>query len=233
MAKSDRLLYLVNLIKSNHNSTAKQLAEKCGVSERTIFRYINSLATASLPIYYDHGYKFMDNAFLPTINLTDEELSTLQFAFDFSPIKSNPYLSNLAKSILAKLETSRKNSFAPKGTIRSERLPGSSPSKEEKVASSVSQDVIRFTTTFRELKRAIAQKKVANVVYQKEEYSIEPFAMVQRNLTWVVLCYLRNIDRVVSLDINRIENLSLTTQISESGFSLEKLLDASQPISAG
>ena len=75
MAKSDRLLYLVNLIKSNHNSTAKQLAEKCGVSERTIFRYINSLATASLPIYYDHGYKFMDNAFLPTINLTDEELS--------------------------------------------------------------------------------------------------------------------------------------------------------------
>lgn len=111
MAKADRLLYLINLIKSNQSLTSKDLAEKCRVSERTIFRDLNSLASATFPLYHDHGYRFLEGTFLPTLNLTDEELSLLQFAFEFSPLKSEPSLYKVVKNIFNKLETSRKSRF--------------------------------------------------------------------------------------------------------------------------
>jgi predicted DNA-binding transcriptional regulator YafY len=224
MAKADKLLYLVNLIKSNHNLNAKQLAEKFGVSERTIFRYINSLASASLPIYYDHGYKFLDSAFLPTLNLTDAELSTLKFAFEFSPIKSDPLLVNTANSILAKLETSRKNSYAPNESIRSEKPPGSSPSKNAEATSPSSQEIINFFMIFRWISQSINQKKMAKVKYKKQELLIEPYGLVQKNSTWLILCNIQDSDQMILLDISRIEKVSLTNQTFESKLDLDRLL---------
>lgn len=224
MAKSDKLLYLVNLIKSNHCLTSKQLAEKCGVSERTIFRYINSLASASLPIYNDHGYKFMDSAFLPTINLTAEELSTLQFAFEFSPVKSDPALSNLAKSIFAKLEASTKSSRVPDGSIRNGRTSVSSPHKETHTSPSVSQEMLKCAVIYRHLYQGISQKKSVKVMYKNQELLIEPLALVQKNPSWIVLCNLRDADQAISLDISKITSISLTDQPSESKLSPDKLL---------
>jgi predicted DNA-binding transcriptional regulator YafY len=224
MAKSDRLLCLVNLIKSNQNFTSKKLAEKCAVSERTIFRYINSLASASLPIYNDHGYKFMDSAFLPTINLTAEELSTLQFAFEFSPVKLDPGLSTLAKSILAKLEASTKSSRVPDGYIRKGPASVSSPDKEAHASTSDSQEMLKCAVVVRHLNTGITQKKAVKVMYKNQELLIEPFALVQKNPSWIVLCILRDADQAISLDISKITSTSLTDQPSESRLSPDKLL---------
>jgi predicted DNA-binding transcriptional regulator YafY len=223
MAKTDKLLYLVNLIKSNHNLNAKQLAQKCGVSDRTIFRYINSLAAASLPIYNDHGYKFLDSAFLPTLNLTDAELSTLQFAFEFSPIKSDPLLANTANSILAKLETSRKNSYAPNGAIRSEKPPRSSPSKDADTTPPSSREVINFFMIFRWLSQSIDKKKVAKVKYKKQELLVEPLGFLHRNSTWQVICKSREVNQTIFLDVGRVENISLTNQTFKSKLNLNRL----------
>ncbi len=228
LAKADKLLYLVNLIKSNHNLTSKQLAEKCRVSERTIFRYINSLAAASLPIYYDHGYKFMDNAFLPTLNLTDEELTALQFAFEFSPIKSDPFLSNMAKSIFAKLETGRKISYVPNGSVRSEKPSGLDPTKDADVTSHVSQDIFRFFMLFKWLNQSIDQRKVVKVQYKKQEILIEPCGLVQKNSNWLVLCNFKDSDQINLLDVRRIENISLTNQTFKSKLNLDRLLSDPQ-----
>jgi predicted DNA-binding transcriptional regulator YafY len=224
MAKSDRLLYLVNLIKSNQNLTSKKLAEKCAVSERTIFRYINSLASASLPIYYDHGYKFMDSAFLPTINLTAEELSTLQFAFEFSPVKLDPGLSTLAKSILAKLEASTNSSHVTNGYIRNKPASVSSPHEEKHTSPSESQEKLKCAVVVRHLNTGITQKKAVKVMYKNQELLIEPFALVQRNPSWTVLCNLRDKDQVISLDISKITSASIADQPSESRLSPDQLL---------
>ena len=114
MTKAKRFLYLINLIKSHQKLRSKELAEKCGVSERTVFRDINSLASARIPIYYDKGSKFLGGAFLPTLNLTEEELSVLQFAFEFSPLKSEPSLYHLTKRINAKLKASGRKFLSEK-----------------------------------------------------------------------------------------------------------------------
>lgn len=65
MSKTDRLLFILNLIRSRRNLKARDLAKECEVSERTIYRDIMDLSSANIPIYFDDGYKFLTDAFLP------------------------------------------------------------------------------------------------------------------------------------------------------------------------
>lgn len=52
----DRLIQIVFLLLSRDNLTAKQLAEELGVSTRTIYRDINILSVAGIPITSQKGY---------------------------------------------------------------------------------------------------------------------------------------------------------------------------------
>jgi predicted DNA-binding transcriptional regulator YafY len=220
MAKADRLLYLINLIKSQHNLTAKELAEKCGVSERTIFRDVNSLASARLPIYYDHGYRFLEGAFLPTLNLTDEELSALQFALEFSPIKADRSLQKLARNILSKLEAGKKS-------LSSEE-PDRSNQVNQDITSSL-PETSKFSLMFKLLNLAIDQQRAIRIKCRKpgsrlDEFLIEPYALVSKNGEWLVLCYCWHCRKIVFYDVKDIKTVSLTTQNFKSKINLDKLL---------
>lgn len=224
MAKAERLLHLINLIKTHHNLTSKELAEKCEVSERTIFRDINCLASATLPIYYDHGYKFIEGAFLPTLNLTDEEFSTLQFAFEFSPIEADRSLQRLARNILDKLETAKKR-LTPGELERSKRLAQDLTNSPHETS--------KFSLMFKLLHLAIDQERAIRIRCRKQgnrldEFLIEPYALVSKNGNWFVLCYCWHCRKVVFYDVRDIKTVSLTTQTFKSKIDLDKLLVAHQ-----
>lgn len=88
MKKTERLLYILSVLRTSHRLRACDLARRCEVTERTIYRDIISISEANIPIYYDGGYKLLHNGFLPPGNLTAHEagflLSLLQ-----SPIFSS------------------------------------------------------------------------------------------------------------------------------------------------
>ena len=74
MRKSERLIYILVLLHNNkHGLDATTLAEKCGVSERTIYRDITSLSLANIPIYNDNGYKLLPDSRLPPYNFSEKE----------------------------------------------------------------------------------------------------------------------------------------------------------------
>ncbi len=105
MAKSDRLLLILNLLRSRRNLNASDLANECEVSERTIFRDIQALSGARVPIYFDGGYKFLTDAFLPPLNFTVDELLTLYIGLNSDLVESVDCLRKSAKQTLAKLES--------------------------------------------------------------------------------------------------------------------------------
>jgi predicted DNA-binding transcriptional regulator YafY len=220
MAKAERLLYLINLIKSHHNLTSKELAERCEVSERTIFRDINSLASARLPVYYDHGYKFLGGAFLPTLNLTDEEFSTLQFAFEFSPIRVDRSLQKLSRSIFSKLEVARKR-LPPEELDRSKRVEQDLPSSPHETS--------KFSLMFKLLNLAVDEQRAIRIRCRKggdglDEFLIEPYSLVLKNRKWLVLCYCSHCRKIVFYDVSKIKSVSLTTQSFKSKINLDKFL---------
>jgi len=53
--KSDRLFQLTNILRRHQPLTAKQLAEKLMVSERTIYRYVDDLSISGIPVYGEPG----------------------------------------------------------------------------------------------------------------------------------------------------------------------------------
>ena len=50
MHKADRLFQLVNLIRVHQPITAERLAERVGVSVRSIYRYIDDLSLSGVPV---------------------------------------------------------------------------------------------------------------------------------------------------------------------------------------
>lgn len=219
MTKAERLLYLINLIRSDRNLTSKELAEKCGVSERTVFRDINSLASARFPIYYDHGYKFLEGAFLPTLNLSEDELSALKFAFEFSPMKSNSSVSQLGQSIQSKLKAAKKEPESER-SIKLNHI--------DTQESALGNGADKFFEMCKLLNRAIAQRKALKIRYKKKgnhtaETLIEPLALLQGNLRWQVLCFCHECQKMASYDLAKVEEISLTTQSFQSKIDLENI----------
>ena len=55
--RAGRLLSLVLLLQNRGRLTAEELAEELGVSVRTVYRDIESLSGAGIPVYGDAGHR--------------------------------------------------------------------------------------------------------------------------------------------------------------------------------
>ena len=104
MPKYDRLLYILNLLRSRKNLNASAIAKECNVTERSIYRDIISLSEANIPIYYDNGYKLASDNFLPPLNLDIDEYNFLKLTIESTPLNATGKNSDLIKKIKAKLD---------------------------------------------------------------------------------------------------------------------------------
>ncbi|MEO1256113.1 MAG: YafY family protein [Bacteroidota bacterium] len=79
--RADRLLSIMLLLKVNNGMTAKTLATKLEVSTRTIYRDIDALSMAGIPVYTQRGENggcFLDEGYRLTLqDLTRTELEAL------------------------------------------------------------------------------------------------------------------------------------------------------------
>jgi len=180
MSKFDRLLFILQLIKVRRNLTTKALAEECGVSERTIYRDVKSLSERTgVSIYYDKGYKLLAEAFLPPLNLDQDELIALWTGLQSDPVKANSQLLKSAKSILTKVETQ-----LPDSVRRNFRHLREFIKIESKQSASMKEAI-----NFQILKQAISESRKVDLVYEKTSKKstytqIEPKELVWKQNKW-------------------------------------------------
>jgi predicted DNA-binding transcriptional regulator YafY len=79
MRRADRLFQLVQHLRTRRAVTGQQLADKLGVSKRTVYRDIRDLEIAGVPIRGEAGVGYrLDRGFeLPPLTFTSEELQGL------------------------------------------------------------------------------------------------------------------------------------------------------------
>jgi predicted DNA-binding transcriptional regulator YafY len=77
--KSDRLFQLTNLLRAHQPLTARELATRLCVSERTIYRYIDDLSLAGIPVYGEAGlgYRLSEGFEMAPLQLSATELEAL------------------------------------------------------------------------------------------------------------------------------------------------------------
>ncbi|MEO0677407.1 MAG: WYL domain-containing protein [Pseudomonadota bacterium] len=106
MARSDRLIDLIGILKDGRLHRAEDIAPRLGVSLRTVYRDMNTLAASGLPVEGTRGigYRITAAITLPPLNLTKVELEALHIGLTAVGEGADDELSGAAQSLSAKID---------------------------------------------------------------------------------------------------------------------------------
>ena len=106
MRKADRLFQIVQTLRRKSLVTAAQLAEELEVSERTIYRDMDSLLTSGVPIEGEAGvgYRMGQGFEMPPLMFSPEEVEALTLGMRMVQQWGDPDLRRSAKHVLEKVE---------------------------------------------------------------------------------------------------------------------------------
>lgn len=206
MAKYDRLLYILNLLRSRKNLNAEMLARECDVTERTIYRDIVALSEANIPIYYENGYKYASGNFLPPLNFDIDEYMALKTALESSPLYQSGRSRKLIKSVKMKIEACLSPAVKEKKLFTldttSIEVKSTQGDRINEIFYAVVEDGIR--------KRRIIRLTYNSIESGVREREVEPYFLIfiERAFYFVGYCHLRNDLRTFRID--RILDVVLT-----------------------
>jgi len=104
--RTTRLLSILQYLREGRRpTTARELAQRCQVSERTIHRDIGVLLELGVPVIGEAGLGFVleRGYFLPPLNLTEIEADALLLGLRFVSRRGDQSLADAAKATLAKI----------------------------------------------------------------------------------------------------------------------------------
>lgn len=105
--KTERLFALVLLLQNRPNLTSRDLADHFGVSRRTVFRDLRTLAESGVPLTYADGggYEILEGYQLPPLMLTAREAATLLVGTAFTRLQPDPSLREDADEVAMKIRS--------------------------------------------------------------------------------------------------------------------------------
>ena len=107
MRRADRLFQLMLILQEGKVRTAKYIAEKLEVSERTIYRDIGDLVGSGMPIDGEAGvgYLLRDEYRLPPLMFNADELKALALGAMMVSAWSDKKLASVTKTAIRKIES--------------------------------------------------------------------------------------------------------------------------------
>ncbi len=208
MNKYDRLLFILNLLRSRRNLNASLIAEECGVAERTIYRDIIALSEANIPIYYDHGYKYASDNFLPPLNFSIEEYLTLSAALESSPLSETGVSKGVLKGVKTKIEA------ALSQDVRKGKLGKNISTKISIKDTSKSDSKEKFYPLIED---AVKRNIVLRLEYDSIESGVsirlvEPYFMIFIERAFYFVAYCRKRKGLRTFRLDRIKGIELTEE---------------------
>ena len=203
--KYQTMLRILFLLLARDRVTAKYIAERFEISLRTVYRYIDELSFANVPIYNvrgrNGGYAIADNYKITSNYLTEEEqekiISTLT--------EINKELgSQVLDSAILKISAISKKGEAVSINLGNLVIDGSGWG---------SGDV--YGTTLKLLQEAIENRAVLNVHYVNRtgdatEREFEPHTLVLKQGLWYCYAYCRLRNEFRLFKVGRIRKCKLT-----------------------
>ncbi len=107
MRRADRLFQIIQLLRKDRVVTAREIADKLEVSERTIYRDMQDLSLSGVPISSEagSGYRLLPGFHLPPLMFTEEELSALLIGARMVQAWTDKGLASAATQAMIKIES--------------------------------------------------------------------------------------------------------------------------------
>lgn len=186
LMRADRLLSLLLLLQSRGRMTARELAERLEVSERTIYRDLDALGAAGVPVYGDHGpgggYALVDSYRTNLTGLTEAEAGTLFLSNAQGPLADLGLAETLDVALLKLMAA----------------LPSSRRREAEAIRSLIHLDPIGWfqpnepVPHLQTLHEALWQRRRVRIVYRPTDGSagervVDPYGLVAKANIWYLV----------------------------------------------
>ena len=209
------MLAIVLELQGKGRQRAEDLAATFETSKRTIYRDIQALGEAGVPLISvpGRGYSLMKGYFLPPLSFTTDEATMLLLGSDFTAQNFDAQYRSAAQSASRKIES-----------VLSEKLRDEVRYLQDSILfiSSGSTEDITETEMVRQLRRAIIERATVRFCYHtryvrngqstQQTREADPYGLVHYANAWhlVAYCHLRQDIRNFRLD--RMENLELLSR---------------------
>jgi predicted DNA-binding transcriptional regulator YafY len=189
--RADRLLSLLMLLQTRGRMPARQLADELEVSERTIYRDIEALSLAGIPVYgeagREGGYALLDHYRTSLTGLSDGELRALFMLSIPAPLAALGVSQDL-KAALLKLSAA---------------LPGERRRDEARVRQRFHLDSLAWghdgdpVPHLQTIYQAVWQDRCVKVTYRaipgvEIEQRVDPYALVAKGGSWYLVYAVKN-----------------------------------------
>lgn len=214
-----RALRTLEILRIRPGTTAEQLAERLGVTDRAARRYVAILREAGIPVDSVRGphggYQLRRGTRLPPVSFTQSEaLSLVMAVLDGRPAATDP--GDLVGSALGKVIHA-----LPEGIGRQ-----AAALREHAAAAPDPSAVYADPAVTSALVDAIASKRRVVITYRSEagnqwQAEVDPWAVVVRRARWYLLCHSHRVDAVRTYRVDRV----LAAEESAVGFRMPEDLD--------
>lgn len=208
MNRIDRLFGILVLLQSRKYVSAEKIADKFGISIRTVYRDVKALGEQGVPVSFEaaRGYYIVQGYFLPPVSFTGDEANALLLieslvgGFADKSIQKHYFTAlNKVRSILP--------------TAQKEKLDHLSKTIRLQIPQRLNQDSAYLS----ELQTAISSKVAVELGYsnQREEQSmrlVEPIGLIFYAFSWHLIGWCRLRKDYRDFKVSRISRLTVTSE---------------------
>ena len=219
LSRLSRLVALQTLLQSRRSFTAREAAQRFGVSIRTVYRDMRALERAGVPFYTEEGkgYKLMKGYTLPPVILSEREANALITAEQLVARNRDASFANDYRDAITKIKAVLPRTIQEKAELLAQRIVFRN--NPQQVSSS---------DTLATLQLSIIHRKPVEVVYQalsdqqETHRVVEPLALYSTQENWVLIAWCRLRDNYRSFRLDSIRQMKqLSDVFPDRNFTLD------------
>lgn len=210
-----RLVAILTQLQARRLVTSTKLAEKFGVSTRTIYRDIKALEQAGVPILTEDGkgYTLMEGYKIPPIMFTENQANALILAEQLVLKNKDSSLINDYADAIDKIKAVLRQSEKDKANLLSLRTKFSKLDNYEIKSNILSTLQIAITNLY------LVNFEYTNAENKESKRTVEPFALLNISEGWLLVAYCRLRKEFRYFRLDRIQKL----QVQQGNFTPHKM----------
>jgi len=199
MSQLPRLISILTLLKSRRVLTATELSDKFNVSIRTIYRDIQKLIEAGVPVITleGRGYTLMDGYTVAPVQFTEKQANALITAQHLVKQSNDSSFTHDFEEALTKIKSVFRSSVLEKSELLNNKIHVFN-NQYESISSNALSELQLAITHFNYVEINYRKADDPNISFRK----IEPCALFSTHQKWILIawCHLRKDYRAFRVD---------------------------------